>query len=322
MSAPTAGTAARGGLVHHLVMYSTPDELVANLLPFVEEGLSSRNSVMTITSPANVRAIRSGLGPRAADIRFTKSRAWYATPAEVIGRYMTYLREQLAQGRPSAYVVAEVPWPRDDERLDREWERYETVINRILAEAPVNFVCLYSTRRHRPSIIEAALAEHPTVMTADGVTASPTYVPPEELLHRMTPELAVPGGPGRHFGPEDRVLAAGYAADQASHSGFDENETSKIAAATIEVLGHGLFHRTPVTVAAWTEGERFVWQIEQEGGDQIAPWIGYGALSPDDSDGWGPWLARHLTDTLEIGRGVTGPAVQLTVRRDRIAVVP
>jgi hypothetical protein len=80
-----------------------------------------------------------------------------------------------------------------------------------------------------------------------------------------------------------------------------------------------MLHRSPVTVTAWTEGERFVWQIERKDGALIPPWSGYGPPAADDRDGWGPWLARHLTDTPEIGRGVAGPAVQLTVRRDELA---
>jgi hypothetical protein len=54
---------------------------------------------------------------------------------------------------------------------------------------------------------------------------------------------------------------------------------------------------------------------EPQDGTEIAPWSGYGPPSSDDRDGWGPWLARHLTDTMEIGRGAAGPAVQLTVGR-------
>ena len=170
-SGRTAGTV----LIHHTLMYASPEELIAKALPFFEEGLDSGNDVMTITYPANLNALRGALGRRSDNVRFTKSKAWYATPSEVIGRYTTYLREQLAKGSPSAYIVAEVRWPRNDVRLDREWLRYEAVINRILAASPVRFVCLYDTTRHDPAIIEAALATHPSVLTDDGATSPSTY---------------------------------------------------------------------------------------------------------------------------------------------------
>lgn len=317
MSASTRRTSGEGGLVHHALMYSSTEELVAKALPLFEEGLDSRNNVMTITYPANLDALRSALGRRSDHVRFTKSRAWYATPAEVIGRYTTYLREQLARGSPSAYIVAEVPWPRNDERLDREWLRYEAVVNRILADSPVRFVCLYDTKRHTPSIIEAALARHPSEISEDGVTPASTYVPPEQTIRRMTPPLTRPTGPGRRFAAEDPVPVAAHVADLARRAGVDEATTRNVTVATIEILGPSMLHRTPVTVTAWTEGERFVWQIERRGGRGIAPWSGYGPPSSDEPDGWGPWIARHLTDTLEIGRGTAGPAVQLTVRRTR-----
>jgi hypothetical protein len=302
-------------------MYASPDELVAKALPFFEEGLNSHNSVMTITYPSNLAALRTALGRRADHVRFRASRAWYATPAEVIGRYTTYMREQLAKGSGSAYIVAEVPWPRHDERLDREWIRYEAVVNRSLAGSPVTFVCLYNTKRHDPSIIEAARATHPTEATQDGVTASAAYVPPEETIRAMTPSLT-PKGRERAFGPEDPVPAAAHVADLAGSAGVDPSMARNVVAATIEVLGRSMLHRTPVTVTAWTEGERFVWQIERRGGEEIPPWSGYGPPPSDEYDGWGPWIARHLTDTLEIGRGPSGPAVQLSVRRavaDRLA---
>ena len=314
-SGRTAGTV----LIHHTLMYASPEELIAKALPFFEEGLDSGNDVMTITYPANLNALRGALGRRSDNVRFTKSTAWYATPSEVIGRYTTYLREQLAKGSASAYIVAEVRWPRNDVRLDREWLRYEAVINRILAASPVRFVCLYDTKRHDPAIIEAALATHPSVLTDDGVTTSSTYQPPEQTMRTMTPQLTTPTGPGRRFGPEDPVPAAAHVAEQARVAGVDESSAANAAAATIEILGPAMLHRSPVTVTAWTEGERFVWQIERSGGELIPPWSGYGPPAADGRDGWGPWLARHLTDTLEVGRGVAGPAVQLTVRRDGVA---
>jgi hypothetical protein len=317
MSPSTRAERAEGVLVHHTLMYASPEELVAKALPFFEEGLESRSSVMTMTYPANTTALRAALGRRSGTIRFTRARAWYATPAEVIGRYTTYLREQLAQGSASAYVVAEVPWPRNDERLDREWLRYEAVINRILADAPVRFVCLYDTKRHDPSIIEAALASHRSEITEHGVRPSTTFVPPERMMRRLTPRLRTPTDPGRRFGPEDPVPAAAYVGDRAREAGVDESTARNASAATIEILGPSMLHRTPVTVTAWTEGERFVWQIERQGGAGVAPWSGYGPPPSDDPGGWGPWLARHLTDTMEIGRGVEGPAVQLTVGRGR-----
>jgi hypothetical protein len=301
-------------LLHHTLMYASPEELVAKALPFFEEGLDSRNDVMTITYPSNLAAIRAGLGRRSRDVHFTTSRGWYAKPAEVIGRYTTYLRDQLAKGSSSAYVVAEVPWPRGDQRLDREWLRYEAVINRILAAAPVRFVCLYDTKRHDRSIIEAALASHPTEITEAGVTSSSMYVPPERMIRDITPPLGTPTD-GRRFGPEDPVPVGAYVADLAREAGVDGSTVRNTAAATIEILGPAMLHRTPVTVTAWTEGDRFVWQIERRGGEEIAPWSGYGPPTSDDREGWGPWLARHLTDTMEIGRGVSGPAVQLSVER-------
>jgi hypothetical protein len=316
MSRSAQAGKAESVLLHHTLMYASPEELVAKALPFFEEGLDSRNNVMTITYPANLATIRAALGHRSPSVRFSSSRAWYATPAEVIGRYTTYLREQLAEGSPSAYVVAEVPWPQNDERLDREWLRYEAVINRILAASPVRFVCLYHTKRHDPTVIEAALASHPTEITEDGVTSSSTYVQPERMIRRITPPLITPTG-GRGFGPEDPVPAAAYVADLAREAGVDGSTASDTAAATIEILGPSMLHRTPVTVTAWVEGDRFVWQIERRGGAEIAQWSGYGPPSSGDRDGWGPWLARHLTDTMEIGRGESGPAVQLTVERGR-----
>jgi hypothetical protein len=320
MSSSVDAGKADSVLIHHTLLYASPEELAAKALPFFEEGLDSKNGVMTITSQRNLATLRAALGGRSPGVRFSRSRTWYATPAEVIGRYTTYLREQAAQGSPSAYVLAEVPWPRNDERLNREWLRYEAVINHILAASPVHFVCLYDTKRHDPSVIEAALASHPTEISEGGVASSSTYVPPEQMIDRITPPLKTPKD-GRHFGPEDPVPAATYVADLAREAGVDAETARATAAVTIEILGPSMLHRTPVTVTGWTEGGRFVWQIERQGGSEIAPWSGYGPPSSGDPEGWGPWLARHLTDTMEIGRGAIGPAVQLTVERGRPASV-
>jgi anti-sigma regulatory factor (Ser/Thr protein kinase) len=69
-------------------------------------------------------------------------------------------------------------------------------------------------------------------------------------------------------------------------------------------------------VTAWDEHESFVCQIEDDGAGIVDLAAGYMPPTNGD-DGWGLWLARQLTDSLEVGRGPYGSAVRLTVHRSR-----
>ena len=69
--------------------------------------------------------------------------------------------------------------------------------------------------------------------------------------------------------------------------------------------GGGLGH-----VALWCDDEAVVCEVSDHGGGLGTPPPGKPA--PDEPGGWGLWLVRELTDTIEIKSGPEGTAVRIS----------
>ncbi len=85
--------------------------------------------------------------------------------------------------------VPVVPGPFYPGRLDliREWIRYESVLNTVLAPFPVSLICIYDTSRLDPAIVANARRTHPVVSDGNGTERpSPDFRTPASCSARGT----------------------------------------------------------------------------------------------------------------------------------------
>jgi hypothetical protein len=69
---------------HTVLLYDSEDEFVSVLRPFVEDGLTAGEPVITVASPSNLRALRESLGPTPPTAYFVESAEWYARPPDTM----------------------------------------------------------------------------------------------------------------------------------------------------------------------------------------------------------------------------------------------
>lgn len=302
---------------HQALMYRTEDAFASSLAPFVREGIETGEAVTVAGAPANLDALRSILGTASDEVLFGDIKDRYVKPAQTLGTYLSFIEEKLDEGRPGVRIVGEVVWPDWDKDLQREWIRYETSLNAILADVPVRLMCTYDTNHLTAPRIDAARATHPSVIEHGVVSASERFLPPERMLIDLTVHLPVPARRvERSFAAGDVVGAAAFVIDHARRAGLTRDGQSDVAAAASEIVMAASRGNDPVLMAAWTdEGGDFVCQIEGEDMSARDPLAGYGPPVPETPDGWGLWLARHLSDLLEVGIGSQGAAVRLKMRR-------
>lgn len=301
---------------HEALMYRTADDFASDLRPFVLEGVESGEAVFVAGVPGNLDALRSAAGAASNNVLFGDVRDWYVKPARTLGTYLSFIHEQLEEGRPAVRIVGEVVWPDRDVDLQREWIRYETSLNAVLADLPVSLMCTYNTERLTPPRIDAARATHPGVIEHGVMSASDRYMPPERMLGDLTVRMPIPTRhEERRFDVGDVVGPTAFVIDHSRRAGLTEDARSNIAAATSEIVmvaaagGSG-----SVLVATWTDGGDFVCQIEDESTSVLDPLAGYGPPAPDTPDAWGLWLARQFSDLLEVGVGSQGTAVRMKMR--------
>ena len=60
----------------------------------------------------------------------------------------------------------------------REWARYDSVINLVLAEAPLRLVCLFHESSLPQPVLEAAVRTHPELIEKGAAVASTEFVRP------------------------------------------------------------------------------------------------------------------------------------------------
>ncbi len=305
---------------HEALMYRTEDAFVSSLLPFVRGGVETGEAVSVAATPANIDALRLALGSASNEVLFADIKDRYIKPAQTLGSYLSFIEQKLDEGRPGVRIVGEVVWRDREADLEREWIRYEASLNAILTDVPVRLMCTYDTERLTSSRIDAALVTHPSVIEDGAVSASDRYVAPERMLIDLRVSMPVPARhEERRFDAGDVVGPAAFLIDHARRAGLTDDARSNVSAAAIEiVMGFAARASGSLLVAAWTDDEDFICQIEDENPTLPDPLAGYGPPSPDVPDDWGLWLARHLSDLLEVGVGSQGTAVRLKMRRSQV----
>jgi anti-sigma regulatory factor (Ser/Thr protein kinase) len=303
------------GAKHQALIYANVDECVTSVLPYVQEGIEAGHSVFSANRAATNEALRDALGRDAASVRFVDAEMWYRKPSQTLARYVALVQSEVARGFPLVRVTAEVAWPQDNERLERAWTRYESIINMVLAPLPAWVVCGYNTSLLPASVIDAARSTHPDVVHEGLVSGSGTYQSVDEIFDRSAKTFAVPDGtPVVTFQPMDVGSAISHIERSARGAGLTERRVQDLAASASEVVTNAFLHaKTSVHVAVWNEGSDVICQIEDEGPGLVDRYIGY--VPPKGSGGgWGLWLARQRADELEVGRGALGGAVRLRLR--------
>jgi anti-sigma regulatory factor (Ser/Thr protein kinase) len=201
----------------------------------------------------------------------------------------------------------------------REWQRYEAVINSAFAAAPLWGLCVFDTTMAPAPILATARHTHPQLRTATGRQINPGYADPATYLRA----LPVPVEPLEATAP---ALADD---DVTDYIGLRQTLRARLATvegpadviedyllAVDEMTSNAVRHgRRPVGLRLWTAPGRLVCRISDAGAGWDDPSAGYGPAHGEDLShgGMGLWLARQLCDHVAIHREPAGVSVRLTV---------
>ena len=302
-----AGPGAR----HAALLYTSTDEFASLTASFVTEALENDESAAVITSTENLEAFRAALNDLSPLVFLADGDDWYRNPAETVGRWVGFVEGQLAKGRSRVRGVGEIV-PLGRGHAVEQWLHYESILNTLLTPLPLWVLCAYNTELLPDSMIKDVRTSHPTVIERGSVSQSNSYLPPGGTPVRS---LALDGRRQVTRRPDDVATTCAYVEVEARRAGIAERQVQQRLAAVSEVARNAFVHGgAPVFVTAWGEDENFVCQIEDDGAG-IADLVAGYAPPTNGNDGWGLWLARQRTDSLEVGRGAYGSAVRLTMRR-------
>jgi anti-sigma regulatory factor (Ser/Thr protein kinase) len=292
-------------LAHHAFVYESPDEFVRSMAPFAREGIENEETVFAATTAANIDALREELGDLVEQMELQNTTEWQIRPYERLQAFIRMVAE-LPPGQ-SLRAMGEPVWKGSD-AVKRQWARYESIINLALAEAPMQFICLYNGSELPSSILEYAVQTHPARVAGEASVPSEGFVLPESFLPGPSAaplpnaiELPLEGGELR-----------GLLANHGRRSGLPPQRVEDLVLAANEIVSNAIrYGRAPITAQVWVAGDELVCRVTDSGTGIVDPLAGWLPPKVGSQGGWGLPIARQLCDALEIGPAGNGLAVSL-----------
>jgi anti-sigma regulatory factor (Ser/Thr protein kinase) len=309
----TSSSAAR--LEHPALIYRDLGELVGALAPFVRRGVERREPTFVAVGPAELAALRGAVGDHDG-LHWRDTNAWHPRPATRLRAFHTFVADHLSAGRSRIRFVDEPLWPAGGDELTREWARYESVLNAVLAPFPATLVCTYDASRLDPEIVEGARRTHP-ILGLDGRSRpSPAFEDPSTLVARWNVPLRPPPASAQRMRPPiDPANARAFVAERAARAGLSPGRRFDLQLAVTELLANALVHGGgKATVRVWVATGYLHCQVDDEGPGIADALAGYRPPGAAAGDGRGLWLARQVVDLLQIDSTAKGAAVRVRLR--------
>jgi anti-sigma regulatory factor (Ser/Thr protein kinase) len=305
---------------HGAAVVGSRRELLDTALPFLEAGLQAGDLVALTCPPETVELLSRELGEKAraveSDPRMSLLGARAPDALTMCGRY---LERAMATGSGRLRVLAEVDFG-DDPADWREGQRFESVYNRLMGDAPVTAICLYDRRRLSADVVASAAATHPVLVDGQTWTRSAAFQDPRVYV----PSLPLPRVPVEDGAPvfavDDAPTLAGLrhqlgAVLASLVADRDQQEDLHLAAA--EIAANAFRHGTrPVSARVWADADRVICVISDRGTSYGDPLSGFTPAHGLDlsNGGMGLWLARKLWDHVDVLPSESGLSVRLSTR--------
>lgn len=309
---------------HAAAVVSTQEELLAAALPFLDAGLRAGDLVALTCPRDTVDLLSRELGERATGVESEPRMSLLGARApDALAMCHRYLDRAIAAGATGGTgrlrVLAEVDFGTDPADW-REGQRFESVYNRLLGQAPVAAVCVYDRRRLPPAVVDSAAATHPVLVRGTDRAASPVFQDPVVYVPSLPlPRAAVEDG-APDFSVEDAPTLAGLRHQLGAVLAAlvpDRHQREDVHLAASEIAANAFRHGVrPVSARVWADGDLVICVISDRGTSYTDPLSGFApAHGPDLSHGgMGLWLARKLCDHVDVLPTDTGLSVRLSTR--------
>jgi anti-sigma regulatory factor (Ser/Thr protein kinase) len=286
--------------VHHgVLVYEGDDAFAAPTAAFLAGGVADREGVVAVVDSAKRELLVEALGDAAAQVTFLDRDSQYTRPEAALAAYDAMLRRTVRDGAASVRLYGELPSCSTSEEWDR-WIAYDAILNRAFARQPVSIMCGYDTRALPAWVVDAARRAHPEIR-AETWEANPHYDDPAEIVRSRTPQpmpapdltpLAAEGDPHALRTHLRQAMAAAGVADE---------RAQRMLLAASEVFANARRHGGGAdTLRVGSAGGRFVCEISDRGPGLDDPLIGYLPPGPSADARAGLWVARQLTERLEL----------------------
>lgn len=304
---------------HDLLPFSDPEHLLHGVTRQVASSIEAGGTALLLCSDEVRERVVADLGPdaplTALDRGLVRRNATVALTS-----LRAAARQQLAGGTPHVTVLGEVE-ALDDPAECAEWTRYEAMLDTVLGDLPVRVVCVVHDDLPTP-VRRAGQQTHRFVVSGGSRRANGGYVEPRITLQRLAdtdpdpvqgtaPLLDVDGRPA--LGPLRDAVRRVLTAERVAGPMVDD-----VVVAVNEVASNVYRHAAPpLRIRVWVPPDRVVVTVTDHGPGLGDPTVGYVPPGVDRlvSGGMGLWLARQLSDRVDLLTGDGTFTVRLVRRR-------
>ena len=289
----------RGPGHHNLFPYDDDGALVDRVAPFLAAGVAAREAVVFVVDPRKRALLCDALGPLADRVSHIDRDGYYTRPEAALAGYDASIRRSIKDGAPRVRVFGELPLCRTQEESDT-WILYEALLNPAFAHHPVTIVCGLDAREQPDSILQGSWETHPRTM-GEGWSDNSHYHDPAHVVRARTPAPDhVSGLTTVPCETDPRTLRRRLVAEMAAAEVPDARAQDMLTAVG-EVLANAHRHGGGArAVRAGRVGQHFVCEVSDHGAGLDDPLAGYLPPHQGHAHGAGLWVARQMTDRLEM----------------------
>jgi anti-sigma regulatory factor (Ser/Thr protein kinase) len=303
---------------HAAAVVGSEAEALAAAVPFLDAGLTAGDLVVLSCRSERAATLRRELGVRAGDVHSDSRVSLLDTRGpDALVAVRRLLERARTSGSGRMRMVGETrfgPAPRNW----REGQRFESVVNTLLATEPIEALCLYDRQLLPAAVVASATATHPSLLVDGVARANPDYQDPADYLT----QLPLPREPVEDdepvFAVEDAPALAELRHQLAAVLATvvpDREQREDLHLAVSEIAANAFRHGArPVSARVWAGTDRVVCTIRDRGTGYGDPLAGFQPAHGADLSrgGMGLWLARKLWDHVDLLPGPGGLTVRLS----------
>jgi anti-sigma regulatory factor (Ser/Thr protein kinase) len=310
----TGAAAGHEGYFHEAVYYSSDEELLAVLVPFLTGGPAAGEPTVVSLGERNAALVRAAL-PAGAGIEFTGGDGVYARPSAAIRAYRQMLTRHVAGGARQIRIVGELPPAAFGATWD-SWARYESAINHAYDDFPLWSMCAYDRRTTPDAMLRDVERTHPRSALPDGShPPSAAYADPLSFLAEHRPMVP---DPVQRTTPVAELIdptpaAARQAVRDADPGSVRSDEVEDLVVAVSETVTNAMLHgRPPVEVRVWSGADRVVVAVTDAGAGPKDPFAGLLPAADRATGGRGLWITYQSVNHAGTDRTPDGYTLRLT----------
>lgn len=299
--------------VHPALFYSSDEEYLAALVPFVLDGLADDDPVAVAVPGPRLQLLRGALGSATDTVTMIDMTEAGRNPGWIIPGVL----RRFADPHPDRHVriIGEPIWAGRTATEYPACVQHEALINLAFLGRNVTIVCPYDSSALDERALADARATHPLVWDAQYRGPCSDYAVDEIMASYNEPLNGMADVPPFPVTVPSEIRAARrFAASRARELDLPPDRADDVAFIASELVTNSLMHaQGPCELRIWPDDGHLICEV-RDAGQLTDPLAGRRPPAPRQPSGRGLLLVNQLADLVRTHTGAHGTTIRALVR--------